>query len=154
MELVRQFVLFQPILILLLTRHAVCETAANTNETLTTNLTNPCHLDLDPGPCFGKFMKFYFHSADQKCKAFFFGGCYGNANQFQTVEECEFVCVDNDWPPYPIDNNGTNGGNETEPEPEKEVTSKHRYLDTTTEQYQIVEFNVCYYNHTELNNKI
>jgi hypothetical protein len=31
--------------------------------------------------------------------------------QFQTVEECEFTCVENDWPPYPI-NNGSNDGND------------------------------------------
>jgi hypothetical protein len=37
--------------------------------------------------------------------------------QFQTVEECEFICVENQWPPYPIDGGGENG-TETEPEPE------------------------------------
>ena len=130
MELSGRSVLLHSIFILFLTRLVICETAPNANETPTTNLTNPCRLSLDPGPCFGKFMKFYFNTNEQKCKAFFYGGCYGNANQFQTVEECEFVCVDNDWPPYPIDNNGTSGENETETEPEKEVESQHRYLGT------------------------
>ena len=78
----------------------------------TTNLTNPCKMGLDAGPCFGKFLKFYFDNAEQKCKAFFYGGCYGNANQFQTVEECKFTCIENDWPPFPI-NNQTEG-NKTE----------------------------------------
>jgi hypothetical protein len=39
--------------------------------------------------------------------------------QFQTVEECEFICVENEWPPYPIDGGGENG---TETEPETEVS--------------------------------
>jgi hypothetical protein len=38
-------------------------------------------LDVDPGPCFGKFLKFYYSVEEKKCKAFYFGGCYGNANQ-------------------------------------------------------------------------
>ena len=51
----------------------------------TTNLTDPCRLNVDPGPCFGKFLKFYFNSDEQKCKAFYFGGCYGNANQVAII---------------------------------------------------------------------
>ena len=78
----------------------------------TTNLSNPCDTLLDAGPCVGKFLKFYFDKSDQRCKAFFYGGCYGNANHFQTVEECEFICIENSWPPYPI-NNQTEG-NKTE----------------------------------------
>ena len=71
-------------------------------------------MDVEPGPCFGKFLKFYFNYEDKECKAFYFGGCYGNANQFQTVEECKFTCIENKWPPYPIE--GPPGENGTESE--------------------------------------
>ena len=99
-------------------RHDSVEVTTGGNAT--TNLTSPCLLDVEPGPCYGKFLKFYYSASDKKCKAFFYGGCYGNGNQFQTVEECNFVCVDNDWPPYPIDGGGGSGENETENEPETE----------------------------------
>lgn len=42
----------------------------------------------------------YFKSSTRRCEMFIFGGCEGNANKFQSFEECERTCY-----PY-IDPNG------------------------------------------------
>lgn len=42
----------------------------------------------------------YFKSSTRKCVSFAYGGCEGNANRFQSVEDCEKTCY-----PY-IDPNG------------------------------------------------
>jgi len=54
-----------------------------------------CTLKADPGFCRGYFKSWYFDG--EECKEFVYGGCQGNANRFQSKEECENVCQ-NDEP--------------------------------------------------------
>ena len=54
-----------------------------------------CTLKADPGFCRGYFKSWYFDG--EECKTFVYGGCQGNANRFQSKEECENVCQ-NDEP--------------------------------------------------------
>lgn len=42
----------------------------------------------------------YFKSSTRQCEPFTYGGCEGNANRFQSAEDCEKTCY-----PY-IDPNG------------------------------------------------
>merc|ERR1719492_520560 len=35
---------------------------------------------------------YYFNAESKLCKLFFYGGCRGNANKFETVEECKQTC--------------------------------------------------------------
>jgi len=42
----------------------------------------------------------YFKTSSRRCESFAYSGCEGNANKFQSVEECERICY-----PY-IDPNG------------------------------------------------
>nr|BAM74320.1 PsP1 [Phyllodiscus semoni] len=42
------------------------------------------------------FPRFYFNSKKNKCEKFTFGGGLGNANNFQTKEECEKMCSKRD----------------------------------------------------------
>ncbi|XP_060944220.1 tissue factor pathway inhibitor a [Limanda limanda] len=53
---------------------------------------NPCHLDVAFGPCRGMVKRFYFESASQECKHFYYGGCFGNANNFRSLAECQGRC--------------------------------------------------------------
>ncbi|XP_030643102.1 tissue factor pathway inhibitor a [Chanos chanos] len=53
---------------------------------------SPCHLPDEPGPCRGLVPRFYFDSQTQECKRFFYGGCFGNANNFRTIKECQDKC--------------------------------------------------------------
>ncbi|XP_071340138.1 tissue factor pathway inhibitor a isoform X2 [Trachinotus anak] len=53
---------------------------------------NPCHLAEAPGPCRGLVMRYFFDSKSQQCKHFFYGGCFGNANNFRSMVECQAKC--------------------------------------------------------------
>ncbi|XP_060550206.1 kunitz-type serine protease inhibitor bitisilin-2-like [Pantherophis guttatus] len=52
-----------------------------------------CYLRVDPGPCRAKIPRFYYNSTSKKCQRFFYGGCHGNANNFETREQCHSTCV-------------------------------------------------------------
>ncbi|XP_077551062.1 actinia tenebrosa protease inhibitors-like isoform X2 [Haemaphysalis longicornis] len=54
---------------------------------------NPvCYLPKEIGPCFGYFPRFYYNSTYERCEKFIYGGCRGNDNNFNTVEECQNTC--------------------------------------------------------------
>ncbi|MEQ2189945.1 hypothetical protein GOODEAATRI_030531, partial [Goodea atripinnis] len=47
----------------------------------------------DPGRCQEYTTKWFFDIVENKCSQFWYGGCEGNANRFQTREECEKLCL-------------------------------------------------------------
>lgn len=51
-----------------------------------------CRLPSDSGPC-GQWQKKYFydHNAGH-CRQFWYGGCGGTANRFNTMEDCSKIC--------------------------------------------------------------
>ncbi|KAF3430423.1 hypothetical protein E2986_10746, partial [Frieseomelitta varia] len=51
-----------------------------------------CYATVDPGSCNGDITAFYYDAHNQMCQAFIYGGCEGNANRFQTEEQCERLC--------------------------------------------------------------
>ncbi|RWS20793.1 hypothetical protein B4U80_08130 [Leptotrombidium deliense] len=51
-----------------------------------------CVLPKDVGDCRGSFKKYYFNASSKQCQQFIFGGCNGNANNFESVNECEQKC--------------------------------------------------------------
>ncbi|XP_072254004.1 tissue factor pathway inhibitor a isoform X2 [Leuresthes tenuis] len=53
---------------------------------------NPCHLPEAPGPCRGLVTRYFFDSNSQQCKHFFYGGCFGNANNFRSMADCQAKC--------------------------------------------------------------
>uniref|UniRef100_UPI0009B35656 tissue factor pathway inhibitor a n=1 Tax=Monopterus albus TaxID=43700 RepID=UPI0009B35656 len=53
---------------------------------------SPCHLAEAPGPCRGLVTRYFFDSESQQCKAFFYGGCFGNANNFRSMAACQAKC--------------------------------------------------------------
>ena len=52
-----------------------------------------CALRPDPGRCSVTTTKWYYHYEYGICLQFTFGGCEGNANKFDSKEECEGVCA-------------------------------------------------------------
>uniref|UniRef100_A0A8C1KYG6 Collagen, type XXVIII, alpha 1b n=1 Tax=Cyprinus carpio TaxID=7962 RepID=A0A8C1KYG6_CYPCA len=52
-----------------------------------------CLQPLDPGPCREYIVKWYFDPKANSCAQFWFGGCQGNKNQFDTQQTCRKSCV-------------------------------------------------------------
>lgn len=52
-----------------------------------------CTQILDPGPCRDYVVKWYYDATANSCAQFWFGGCLGNDNQFETEKSCKEACV-------------------------------------------------------------
>ncbi|XP_026549126.1 kunitz/BPTI-like toxin [Notechis scutatus] len=53
-----------------------------------------CHLPPNPGPCRATITRFYYNSDSKQCEKFTYGGCHGNANNFETKDKCHYTCVE------------------------------------------------------------
>lgn len=51
-----------------------------------------CLAPVDAGPCNSEITAYYYDPQSQACQAFIYGGCEGNANRFQSEEQCERLC--------------------------------------------------------------
>ncbi|CAJ0946498.1 unnamed protein product, partial [Mesorhabditis belari] len=51
-----------------------------------------CQMSKERGPCDHYELRFYYNPESKECKYFFYGGCEGNGNNFEKVEECEHRC--------------------------------------------------------------
>ena len=54
---------------------------------------NVCELIPDSGPCRAVKQRYYFSMKTKRCVTFSYGGCLGNGNNFQTLEECQGTCA-------------------------------------------------------------
>ena len=55
-----------------------------------------CLLPAVPGPCEGHYPRYAYNSKTQSCQYFTYGGCHGNNNRFESNDECEAVCTEDD----------------------------------------------------------
>ncbi|XP_068094576.1 actinia tenebrosa protease inhibitors-like isoform X2 [Hyperolius riggenbachi] len=53
-----------------------------------------CTLSPDPGTCKAYMQHFYYDVMTKCCRAFIYGGCGGNKNNFDTLEQCTRTCDD------------------------------------------------------------
>ncbi|XP_061384586.1 papilin isoform X3 [Danaus plexippus] len=51
-----------------------------------------CQLPFAEGPCDQSIMQWFYDAASDSCSQFTYGGCEGNGNRFNTLEECESRC--------------------------------------------------------------
>nr|WHN38861.1 serine protease inhibitor Kunitz type 1 [Andraca theae] len=51
-----------------------------------------CSLTIKKGPCLGYIKMYAYDSAAGGCTEFIYGGCQGNENRFDTMEECKKIC--------------------------------------------------------------
>lgn len=52
-----------------------------------------CAYKEETGPCRAFLRNYFFNSSTQQCEEFIYGGCGGNKNRFETLEECKKTCV-------------------------------------------------------------
>ncbi|XP_077098149.1 BPTI/Kunitz domain-containing protein [Siphateles boraxobius] len=52
-----------------------------------------CSLPKDKGACFAMIPKHYYDNEEKDCRMFFYGGCQGNANRFDSREDCHKLCL-------------------------------------------------------------
>lgn len=54
-----------------------------------------CSQPKDAGPCAEYALRWYFDSERDggRCAPFWYGGCQGNQNNYESLQECENVCV-------------------------------------------------------------
>lgn len=72
---------------------SLCPTSANGAPTEHVIFNELCALKDEPGPCKAIKDRFFFNVDNGRCERFEYGGCGGNANNFETLEECEETCV-------------------------------------------------------------
>uniref|UniRef100_A0A8D0GDJ8 Tissue factor pathway inhibitor n=1 Tax=Sphenodon punctatus TaxID=8508 RepID=A0A8D0GDJ8_SPHPU len=53
---------------------------------------NFCFLEQEPGICRGLISRYFYNHESQQCEKFKYGGCLGNQNNFQSLEECHNTC--------------------------------------------------------------
>ncbi|RXN20234.1 collagen alpha-1(XXVIII) chain-like protein [Labeo rohita] len=52
-----------------------------------------CRQGLDPGPCRDYRVMWYYDPEANACAQFWYGGCKGNSNRFETEDLCQNTCV-------------------------------------------------------------
>lgn len=67
-------------------------TAPPTRPAVQTPQLEACLETADPGPCYAQIPAYYYDRKNQACQAFIYGGCEGNANRFETEEQCQRLC--------------------------------------------------------------
>ena len=56
-----------------------------------------CLLPKASGNCKALSLNFYYDWKQEKCLKFFYTGCQGNENRFETLGECQRQCMNGEW---------------------------------------------------------
>ncbi|KAI4901023.1 hypothetical protein NFI96_034299 [Prochilodus magdalenae] len=51
-----------------------------------------CSLKMEPGNCFASILMYHYDSNEKTCRLFFYTGCHGNGNRFESREDCQKTC--------------------------------------------------------------
>lgn len=67
---------------------------SSTSKTTSKSLPFPCYFPKSSGPCTMDVSRYYFDTKTSACRQFTYGGCKGNANNFQSKAACKARCAD------------------------------------------------------------
>ena len=51
-----------------------------------------CGLPLERGPCEAAISSWGYNPIKKRCEHFYYGGCHGNDNNFESKDKCERAC--------------------------------------------------------------
>ncbi|CAF0945237.1 unnamed protein product, partial [Brachionus calyciflorus] len=68
------------------------ESETDCRSTCNAKKIDPCELPMDVGSCDNYKIYWYYNNIDKECSRFYYGGCEGNQNKFETKEMCEMDC--------------------------------------------------------------
>ncbi|XP_069492479.1 amyloid-beta precursor protein isoform X2 [Ambystoma mexicanum] len=71
---------------------SIATTTTTTTESVEEVVREVCSEQAETGPCRAMISRWYFDVSDGKCAPFFYGGCGGNRNNFDSEEYCMAVC--------------------------------------------------------------
>ncbi|CAD6193632.1 unnamed protein product [Caenorhabditis auriculariae] len=71
----------------------ICERKCIPHHVILSQVPDRCAIDKDAGFGKGYNVKWYFNMKNLRCEQFVFEGLGGNANQFETLSECERLCT-------------------------------------------------------------
>ncbi|KAJ6638506.1 Papilin, partial [Pseudolycoriella hygida] len=57
-----------------------------------------CHERVDAGPCDQWQTRYFYNQRERRCEAFMYGGCEGNGNRFNSLSECQSICISHEEP--------------------------------------------------------
>ena len=66
--------------------------AVHVNDVFEWRAGEECSAPADPGRCKASMVRFYYDTKTRHCKEFVYGGCEGNANRYNTFNECKNAC--------------------------------------------------------------
>ncbi|XP_072268435.1 collagen alpha-4(VI) chain-like isoform X2 [Pyxicephalus adspersus] len=76
-----------------LTETEVITTGQGTSEGSELISRDICQLKQEEGDCQDYILKWWYNSDQNECVQFWYGGCGGNRNQFETQDQCEAACL-------------------------------------------------------------
>ncbi|XP_005373386.1 PREDICTED: tissue factor pathway inhibitor [Chinchilla lanigera] len=63
-----------------------------TKSTLEKGKLDLCFLEDDVGMCRAYITRYFYNNQSRQCEPFVYGGCLGNLNNFESLEECKNTC--------------------------------------------------------------
>lgn len=91
-----------------------CGVSKPSIDVLTRDVLARCTLPKETGPCRGFFERFYFNNDTKKCERFIYGGCDGNDNRFETIDECTQLCDQDPSNKDPSSNDSSDDDNDND----------------------------------------